>query len=120
MGNITGFILAGHSFGGYIVGNYAAIYPQHIIKLMMLSPAGVPDKPPNFDINKITFGPEKKSPGKIARYFGKKVWKDKWSPFKLMRGLGSKFAKRIIKGYLKKRMGDLSEEESAAMHEYLF
>ena len=27
MGNLTNFVLAGHSFGGYIVGNYATRYP---------------------------------------------------------------------------------------------
>jgi len=27
MDNLTGFFLAGHSFGGYLVGNYVAQYP---------------------------------------------------------------------------------------------
>lgn len=27
MGNLTGFVLAGHSFGGYISGIYACKYP---------------------------------------------------------------------------------------------
>mmetsp|Transcript_19918 Transcript_19918/g.30673 ORF Transcript_19918/g.30673 Transcript_19918/m.30673 type:complete len:190 (-) Transcript_19918:567-1136(-) len=35
------FYLAGHSFGGYIVGLYASKYPQHIKKLLLLSPIGV-------------------------------------------------------------------------------
>ena len=26
-GNLTGFVLAGHSFGGYICGNYVAKHP---------------------------------------------------------------------------------------------
>jgi pimeloyl-ACP methyl ester carboxylesterase len=25
--NLTDFYLAGHSFGGYLVGNYASVYP---------------------------------------------------------------------------------------------
>jgi pimeloyl-ACP methyl ester carboxylesterase len=40
-GNLTGFVLAGHSFGGYISGNYAAKYPQHVKKLLLISPIGV-------------------------------------------------------------------------------
>jgi cardiolipin-specific phospholipase len=40
-GNLTGFILAGHSFGGYTVGNYACEYPQHIKKLLLISPIGI-------------------------------------------------------------------------------
>jgi pimeloyl-ACP methyl ester carboxylesterase len=43
--DITNFILAGHSFGGYICGTYASVYPQHIKKLLMLSPLGVVVKP---------------------------------------------------------------------------
>ena len=30
MGNLTGFYLAAHSFGGYVMGNYAVKYHQHI------------------------------------------------------------------------------------------
>ncbi len=36
------FILCGHSFGGYISGHYTRKYPQHIKKLLLLSPFGVP------------------------------------------------------------------------------
>jgi pimeloyl-ACP methyl ester carboxylesterase len=38
---LTEFILAGHSFGGYMAGIYAAAYPQYILKLLLLSPLGV-------------------------------------------------------------------------------
>lgn len=41
MGDIKDFYLAGHSFGGYLVGNYAVKYHQHIRKLLLLSPIGV-------------------------------------------------------------------------------
>jgi cardiolipin-specific phospholipase len=43
MDNLTDFILAGHSFGGYVVGNYALKYHQHIKKLLLLSPIGIRD-----------------------------------------------------------------------------
>ena len=33
-----------NSFGGYIVGNYASLYPQHLKKVIMLSPIGVINK----------------------------------------------------------------------------
>ena len=45
MGHLTGFYLAGHSFGGYIVGSYAAKYNKHIKKLILLSPVGIRVKP---------------------------------------------------------------------------
>ena len=44
MGNLTDFILAGHSFGGFVCGHYAVKHPQHIKKLLMLSPFGVPKR----------------------------------------------------------------------------
>jgi cardiolipin-specific phospholipase len=52
MGNIKGFVLAGHSFGGYICALYACKYPQYIKKLLLLSPAGVPIEPDGFDLMK--------------------------------------------------------------------
>ena len=47
MNNLSGFYMAGHSFGGYIVGNYALKYHTHIKKLIMISPVGLrmPPKP---------------------------------------------------------------------------
>lgn len=33
--------MAGHSFGGFVIGNYASKYPQYIIKVVLLSPIGV-------------------------------------------------------------------------------
>ena len=44
--NLTDFYLAGHSYGGYIVGNYALKYYMHIRKLLLISPVGV--RVPNF------------------------------------------------------------------------
>ena len=42
---LTNFILVGHSYGGYLSGMYASWKPQHIKKLMLLSPVGVKQKP---------------------------------------------------------------------------
>ena len=42
VGNITDFYLAGHSYGGHLTGHYAVKYPQHVRKLFLISPLGVP------------------------------------------------------------------------------
>jgi pimeloyl-ACP methyl ester carboxylesterase len=52
MGGFTNFILAGHSFGGYIGGLYALKYPENVKKLLMLSPIGMNKIPDGFDLMK--------------------------------------------------------------------
>jgi alpha-beta hydrolase superfamily lysophospholipase len=98
------FYLAGHSFGGYISGNYAIKYPQHIKKLLMLSPAGICIKPENFNIDNYgnsTFI-------KIV----KMAWKNKWSPFGIIRKCGSVIGNSLIKKYISRRMDEsLSPDE---------
>ena len=46
MEGMTGFVLAGHSFGGYLAGNYAVKFPQHVKKLLLISPIGIRVPPP--------------------------------------------------------------------------
>lgn len=38
---IDKFFLWGHSYGGYISGMYASKYPYDIIRLYLISPAGL-------------------------------------------------------------------------------
>ena len=45
--DLTDFILVAHSYGGYLMGTYASLYPQHIRKLVLLSPVGLRVKPEN-------------------------------------------------------------------------
>ena len=49
----TDFILCGHSFGGYQVGNYVLKYPQHVRKLLLLSPIGIRDEGSNNAIKEM-------------------------------------------------------------------
>jgi pimeloyl-ACP methyl ester carboxylesterase len=37
--------LLGHSLGGYISGQYVEKYPEKIIKLVLMSPVGIPERP---------------------------------------------------------------------------
>lgn len=87
MGNIKDFILVGHSFGGFIVGNYANRYPQYIIKLMLISPVGI----------------SKKKTGDLLSEKEKSNWKKNKSPFNFLRVAGTYLAKKLIKRYLKDR-----------------
>ena len=42
------FFLAGHSLGGYVSSVYALRHPDDLIKLILLSPVGLPEKPDDF------------------------------------------------------------------------
>ena len=52
MGNMEEFVLAGHSFGGYVSGLYALKYPKNIKKLLLLSPLGITRTPTDFNLMK--------------------------------------------------------------------
>ncbi|KAI9500274.1 Alpha/Beta hydrolase protein, partial [Coemansia spiralis] len=41
--------LCGHSFGGYLNAVYALKYPQHVEKLVLVSPIGIPEQPADFE-----------------------------------------------------------------------
>ncbi|OIW28363.1 alpha/beta-hydrolase [Coniochaeta ligniaria NRRL 30616] len=43
--NIERFTLLGHSLGGYLAVSYALKYPGHLNKLILASPAGIPEDP---------------------------------------------------------------------------
>eukprot|EP01117_Protostelium_nocturnum_P009962 TRINITY_DN354_c0_g1_i1.p1 TRINITY_DN354_c0_g1~~TRINITY_DN354_c0_g1_i1.p1 ORF type:complete len:385 (-),score=146.94 TRINITY_DN354_c0_g1_i1:128-1282(-) len=45
------FNLLGHSFGGYLAGNYALRYPQNINHLVLVDPWGVPHRPEDAEKN---------------------------------------------------------------------
>ena len=73
----------------------------------MLSPAGAPEKPADFDINKMKFGKSEKTPSKLGVYVMTKVWNKKWSPFGVMRTAPKFISKKIIKSFLNRRMKNL-------------
>ncbi|KAJ2552144.1 hypothetical protein EV175_003426 [Coemansia sp. RSA 1933] len=41
--------LCGHSFGGYMSTLYALKYPEHVEKLVLVSPIGLPEPPPDLE-----------------------------------------------------------------------
>ncbi len=101
MGGLTGFILGGHSFGGYVCGMYASKYPQHIKKLMLFSPFGVPNFPENFNIDeefeKVRLRQELdlnnkkrkfRKPPKCLLWCVMKSWGKNCNPLKILRCCG--------------------------------
>jgi pimeloyl-ACP methyl ester carboxylesterase len=101
MDNLKGFILAGHSYGGYIAGNYALKYPSNIKKILFLSPIGITKR--NADKSKWLKEKSGRGPPAFIRPFAEYIFKKKISPFAVGRKLGTSFTKRAIKGYVEKR-----------------
>eukprot|EP01036_Dinobryon_divergens_P029512 gene29512-38616_t len=47
--NISDFVLAGHSLGGYLAAKYAVRYPNRVQSLILISPAGIGSRPKESD-----------------------------------------------------------------------
>ena len=112
MGGFTDFILAGHSFGGYIGGLYALKYPENIKKLLMMSPLGINKVPDGFDLMKeMEKYPEKHRPSRTFFTIAEIIWNTLQSPFDIIRKTGPYFSDRILGGYVRARMKSLNEHE---------
>ena len=97
MGDLKDFYLIGHSLGAYLSGNYAAAYPQHIRKLILVSPPGV-SKPVSADehkdFNKLVKS-KMKAP-RMAQPLAKYLFKKRYSPFDIQRFLGPKSSYKFM------------------------
>jgi pimeloyl-ACP methyl ester carboxylesterase len=124
---LTGFILAGHSFGGYIAGLYACRYHKHIKKLLMLSPAGITTHPDDHDHYEYIASRIKKQKRWVPsrRQFNccqscfARIWKCKCSPFGIMRYCGRCCVKQLMKNYVKRRFASVPESELVDYKNYL-
>ena len=89
MGNLTDFVLAGHSFGGYIAGNYAVKYHKHIKKLLLLSPIGIREPPIGETWEeRLKKRSQNNGPPFWIRPAIGGIWKQRISPFSVARVLG--------------------------------
>ena len=120
MGGIKGFVLAGHSFGGYVSGLYAVKYPQHVKKLLMISPLGVTRMPPGFDLNvELEKFPPEVRPPKLLIKLLPKMWTYMSSPFDIIRSSGPYMSEAILNFYIKKRFQSLPAHEIVDYKDYM-
>lgn len=83
----------------------------------MLSPAGVCQKPEGFDLSKI---PKGQGPPGWVKKIATSAWKNKWSPFGLMRKSGSWVGKKMTNFYISRRLANvLTEEEREHLLVYM-
>lgn len=109
------FILAGHSFGGYIAGCYTLKYSEHVEKILFISAVGIPTQPKDYD-----FMSELKGDWKL-RWIQKLVmflWVRNITPAFIMRIMGP-FGKLFLDHMIHDRATSIGKDEENVMINYL-
>ena len=122
---LTQFVLAAHSFGGFICGNYACKYPQHLQKLILLSPIGVRYSPDYERLseqqkNQLLLDRFNGGSSSIGFSFVQWGWGKRMSPFTFVRMAPRGQALKWIANYVRRRQPTDSEEEAAAIVDYMY
>ena len=107
------FHLVGHSLGGHLICHYAKKYPQYVVKLSLISPAGITKRDPDAP----KFEDQLKKMNFLRRWVFNFIWEKKNTPnsiFKSNGCLGKFVLKRYVSGRFKR-----PKIESALMYEYL-
>ncbi|WFD25529.1 hypothetical protein MNAN1_000489 [Malassezia nana] len=103
-------VLVGHSLGGYLSVAYALQYPERVARLVLVSPAGIPEGSLSQDQVSARFNPLLV---RTLRY----LWDHNVSPFGLLRmtlGLGP----MLMGSYTRRRFGALDDHEMHMLHAY--
>jgi len=118
--NIEKMNLAGHSMGGYLSVAYSEKYPERVDQLLLLSPAGVPDDPPE----KIASRRARfltSTPRKLAYNLFTGMWESGYTPGSLMRALPESQGRRLVEGYVYNRLPAIRDpQEQAVLSEYMY
>jgi cardiolipin-specific phospholipase len=110
--------LAGHSLGGYLSIAYAEKYPQHIDRLILLSPAGIP----NDD------GSEMKKRMKEMSYsirfmigLASTMWNSGITPSSFVRAVPETRGRNMVSRYIEQRLPAITcVDEQKHLTEYLY
>ena len=116
---LEGFILIGSSYGGYIAGTYASLYPQHIKKLILATPLGTKFAPEGWSPDRMQYDTNcSETPPAFIQSYIRKTWGTKL-PGDYFRKLGLMMATKIIHQLVKSgnRRLHLADEEIEAYTE---
>jgi cardiolipin-specific phospholipase len=140
--------LVGHSLGAYMSVAYALKYPMRVSKLVLLSPAGVPNDPNTTTVPSRELTDDQiHEPGYVSvdevqlatkaqveeikseqRNQGRRqgrmwqlftyLWEEGWSPFQVVRS-AMWYGPILVGKYSSRRFSGLTDEEVREMHDYI-
>jgi cardiolipin-specific phospholipase len=116
--NLPKMTLAGHSMGGYLSVAYAEQYPQHVEKLILLSPVGVPQKVQEEDTQRVSSMPFyiRALIHTVRAMFNRGI-----TPGYFLRSLPHSKSRDMVNGYITNRLPAITcEEEQQYLGEYLY
>ncbi len=116
--NLPKITLAGHSMGGYLSVAYAEQYPQHVEKLILLSPVGVPQKVEEEDTQRLNLVPFyiRALIHTVRAMFNRGI-----TPGYFLRSLPNSKSRDMVNGYIANRLPAITcEEEQQYLGEYLY
>jgi cardiolipin-specific phospholipase len=118
--NLPKMTLAGHSMGGYLSVAYAEQYPQHVDKLILLSPVGVPVKSPEEEDNSRRLN---SMPFYVRAMIHtvRSMFHHGITPGVFLRSLPHSKSRSMVNSYITNRLPSITcEEERASLSEYLY
>lgn len=112
-------ILSGHSFGGYVAVAYSERYPEHVDRLILLSPFGVQDEEdPNFQ-RKMARVRSSLLGQCLIRFF--QFMFDTTTPGSVIRSFTEHLGSMMARNYVERRLPQISDpEESEVLADLLY
>jgi len=118
---IDKMILGGHSLGGYVAVAYCERYPQHVDKLLLLSPVGVAHKTAQEeeeDLQKIKQAPFS---FRFLASTAMTFWANGITPGSFIRTFPESTGRKLVEGYVQKRLPAITDDvEQQALTDYVF
>eukprot|EP00573_Skeletonema_grethae_P008871 CAMPEP_0201710954 /NCGR_PEP_ID=MMETSP0578-20130828/58890_1 /ASSEMBLY_ACC=CAM_ASM_000663 /TAXON_ID=267565 /ORGANISM="Skeletonema grethea, Strain CCMP 1804" /LENGTH=516 /DNA_ID=CAMNT_0048199999 /DNA_START=113 /DNA_END=1663 /DNA_ORIENTATION=+ len=116
--NLSKMTLAGHSMGGYLSVAYAEQYPQHVEKLILLSPVGVPQKVEEEDTKRVNSFPFYI---RALIHTMRAMFNGGITPGYFLRSLPYSKSRDMVNGYITNRLPAITcGEERQYLGEYLY